>query len=277
MEEVVDVVVRCRNEMPYTEQTIVGLLRQSSLRARILFMDCGSTDGSREAANAYGLRIEDVAPERYVPGVVLNRAMRETSSEIVAFVNADAVPQSSRVLADLVAPLKASERTAATFGRQVPRKNAERLVSLDYQRAFGAESVVRTRRGLFFSMAASAVRRSVWRSMPFDERLQYSEDVDWTSRVAGRGFEVRYVPEATFEHSHNYTLREEFRRRQGEGQADARIYELDRPSIAGDLMRPLLGALLRDARAGEANAHSVATRTVQATGYYAGRVRGVRS
>jgi rhamnosyltransferase len=76
-----------------------------------------------------------------------------------------------------------------------------------------------------FSMAVSAIRRSVWEQMPFKEDLQYSEDIDWTWRARGIGYEIRYAAGARVMHSHNYTLRQFYKRHFGEGRAEAHIFE----------------------------------------------------
>jgi hypothetical protein len=68
------------------------------------------------------------------------------------------------------------EEVAATFapaGGPARRRSADEV---DYARAFGDRAPVQTRRGAFFSMAASAIRRDVWEALPFDEKLRYSED-----------------------------------------------------------------------------------------------------
>ena len=166
--EVVDVVVRCRNEMPFTERTLAALASQRAPRARVLFIDCDSTDGSREAAVSAGARVIDLAPKAYIPGKVLNAGMEMTQSEVVAFVNADAIPLDDGALGRLVAPLLGEGKVAATFGKQVARPDADPLTKVDYARAFG-DRPVQTRRGAFFSMAASAIRRDVWEALPFDE------------------------------------------------------------------------------------------------------------
>lgn len=270
VEPIVDVVVRCRNEMPFAARAVEGLLAQVGVVPRLLFLDCGSTDGSREVAVRAGVRVLDVDPKAYVPGAVLNRGMAETGSAVVAFVNADAVPTSRDALARLVAPLLAPSALAATFGRQVPRSR-DPLVRAEYERAFGAFEPARVRRGVFFSMAASAVSRDAWEELPFDEGLRYSEDVDWVYRVGALGRSTRYVPEAAFEHSHDYDLAALFARRRGEGAADRAIFRLGEPSIAGDLVRPLAGALARDARAGLLSLRGLAVRATQAAGYFVGR------
>jgi rhamnosyltransferase len=265
--------------MPWTERTLRGLREQRGVEARILFIDCESTDGSREIAESMGVRLLDWDPKKYVPGRVLNRGMEETESEIVAFINADAVPLTDDALSRLLAPLEDSARdgreVAATFARQVARPDADHLTRLDYDRAFG-DAPVSTRLGSFFSMAASAIRRDVWSSMPFDPDLRYSEDVDWTTRIAALGYRVEYVPDARFEHSHAYDLRGHFKRRAGEGRADTAIHHLGKASLITDFARPLVGSLVRDVRAGAARPDAAVTRVVQAAGYFVGRWRSSR-
>lgn len=263
----VDVVVRCRNEMPYAPRALDALLAQKGVEPRLVVFECGSTDGSREVVAARSIPFVHVDPASYVPGRVLNQGMQATESPVVAFVNADAIALDPHALERLLEPLEAPA-VAATFGRQLPRPSASRATKTEYARAFGDRAPARVRRGAFFSMAASAIRRDVWARLPFDEDLRYSEDVDWTARVRSLGWQVRYVPEARFEHSHEYDLRASFKRRRGEGVAEVAIARVGAPSVIFDLLKPLAGALVRDARAG---VWAGPRRMAEATGYYAGR------
>ncbi|WP_437960428.1 glycosyltransferase [Sorangium sp. So ce119] len=277
MPDLIDVVVRCHDEMPLTQRTLEALARQEAPRARVLFIDSGSTDGSREAALQAGVEVLDWAPGTYMPGAVLNTGMDRTRSAVVAFVNADAVPRGRDALGRLLAPLLRGGATAAVYGRQVPRPAADALTQADHARAFPASGTLAVRRGTFFSMAASAIRRDVWERLPFDESLRYSEDVDWIRRAGALGWTVAYAPDAAFEHSHDYDVRGSFQRRRGEGAADTLIHRLGEPSWLSDLARPLAGSLVRDALAGVASPRGIATRVAQATGYFAGRRRAARA
>lgn len=270
-EPTLDVVVRCRNEMPWTPRMLAATSSQRGVTARVLFLDCDSTDGSREVAVGAGVRVVDVDPATYIPGAVLNRAMSLTTSDVVAFVNADAIPCDDTALARLVAPLVDDPKVVATYGRQLARPGADPLVRVEYARAFGEGPPPALRHGVFFSMAASAIRRSAWEAMPFDPDLRYSEDVDWTSRARALGARIVYVPEARFEHSHDYDAAGQLKRRRGEGVADTRIHRLGRPSPIGELARPFLGALRRDAAGGVLSPRALATRAAQAWGYFLGR------
>ena len=116
------------------------------------------------------------------------------------------------------------DKVAAVFGRQIPRPDCRPLMAKDTEDTYGDGSRQRFWRHCF-SMAVSAVRRSVWERMPFREDIQYSEDIDWTWRARRDGYEIRYAPDAIVMHSHNYTLRQFYKRQLGEGRAEARIFE----------------------------------------------------
>jgi molybdopterin-guanine dinucleotide biosynthesis protein A len=249
-----EVVVRCKDEYPHVVRTLAAL---QAMSCRVLFIDSGSTDGSLDVAQRSGVEVIHIAPGSYVPGKVLNEAMKRTTGDVVTFVNADAVPLTSDAVERLARLCQ--QGRAAAFGRQVPREAARPLTVLDHERAFPVRQHTHKLRG-FFSMAASAIRRDVWEALPFDEDLRFSEDVDWTSRLRAAGLAVEYEPAAIFEHSHDYDVPGLERRMLGEGKAEAVIQRRCSSSYWGDLLKPLMGTLLRDGAARNLNRESVTLR-----------------
>jgi rhamnosyltransferase len=65
-------------------------------------------------------------------------------------------------------------------------------------------------------MASSGIRKNVWARRGFNERLQYSEDDEYTRWCRAQGYRVSYVPESIAMHSHNYTPAQAYRRSFGE-------------------------------------------------------------
>jgi rhamnosyltransferase len=215
------VVMRSHNDMPIIGETLRMLSRQRSPR-RLLVMENASTDGTRQAVDQAGATVIEVPAGHYVPGRVLNQAMEATDGEFVVFLNSDCTPQSEDWLELLLAGFDSPD-VGAVFGRQVPRPDCEPLYALDTEATFGDGERQKYWRHCF-SMASSAIRRSVWEKMRFDEALQYSEDIDCTWRIRQAGWTVRYVPDAVVMHSHNYTPTQWYRRQFGEGKAEARIF-----------------------------------------------------
>ena len=216
------VVMRAHNDMPLVAETLERLQTQSTPFTLVAF-DNASADGTREQIQKYTSRVHDVPAGAYVPGHVLNQAMAATEGEFVVFLNSDCSPQNDSMLAALLAAFT-GERVAAVFGRQMPRPDCRALMAKDTDNTYGDGSRQRYWRHCF-SMAVSAIRRKVWEEMPFREDLQYSEDIDWTWRARKRGYEIRYAADAMVMHSHNYTLRQSYKRHFGEGRAEAEIFE----------------------------------------------------
>jgi rhamnosyltransferase len=109
-------------------------------------------------------------------------------------------------------------------------------VRKDNERAFGDGKVQATWK-FFFSLASSATWRQNLLEVPFDEGIQYSEDVEWAWRNSRREkdpVKIVYCPDAHVEHSHNYTLRELAKRFRGEGAADRVIFG-ESPSLAREI------------------------------------------
>ena len=239
----VSVLVRAHNDEALIRRTLEGVFAQKvDFPFEVVVCDDASTDRTREIAATFPVRFFDRPSGAYKPGRTLNALVRDARGEIVVFNNSDAVPLDDRWLAELVKPLICGDRRevrAFAFANQLPRRDAQALVRKDSERAFGDGKVQATWR-FFFSLASSATWRNILIETPFDETIQYSEDVEWTwrnSRRADNPVKVVYCPDARVEHSHNYTLRQLAKRFRGEGAADRVIFG-DRPS----LLRELVGA-----------------------------------
>ena len=235
------VLVRAHNDAAFIERTLAGIFAQKvDFPFEVVVCDDASTDETRAIAARFPVRFFERPSGAYKPGRTLNALVGAAAGEVVVFNNADAVPLDENWLAALVKPLRDAPGTPAfTFANQLPRADAQALVRKDNERAFGDGKVQATWR-FFFSVASAATWRRILVEAPFDEAIQYSEDVEWAWRNSRRDADpvrIVYCPDAHVEHSHNYTLRELARRFRGEGAADRVIFG-DTPS----LVREILGA-----------------------------------
>ena len=232
----VSVLVRACNDEATIGRTLSGIFSQWPKPFEVIVCDDNSKDRTREIAAKFPVRFVERPAGPYKPGRTLNALVREARGDIVVFNNSDAIPCDSHWLEELVHPL-VSERNAFAFANQLPRPDATLLVKKDSERAFGDGKVQATWR-FFFSLASSATWRQNLIDVPFDEEIQYSEDVEWTwrnSRRRDNPVNVIYCPDARVEHSHNYTLRELSKRFYGEGVADRAIFG-DSPSLFRELL-----------------------------------------
>ena len=220
------VVMRSHNDMPLIAETL-SRLHEQDCAFELVCLDNESTDGTVEEVRKYTNHIVNIRAGTYVPGRVLNLGMELTQGEFVVFLNSDCTPQNSWWLSSLLKGFDKDGRVAAVFGRQIPRNDCHPLHAKDTEDTYGDGERQKYWRHCF-SMASSAISRSVWEAMPFNEDLQYSEDIDWTWRARQKGYTIQYVPESVVMHSHNYSLKQLFRRHAGEGRAEAEIFEWSR-------------------------------------------------
>jgi len=275
------VVMRCYNDAWIVEETLRGLARQR-MEHRLMVFDNSSTDGSAEILRRHTEHFVNVPKGQYIPGRVLNDAMRRTDGEFVVFLNSDCVPQDEFWLERLIEGFD-DAKVAAVFGRQIPRPDCAPLFVKDTEDTFGDGARQRFWKHCF-SMATSAVRRSAWEECHFREDIQYSEDVDWTWQARQRGHLIRYAKDSIAMHSHNYTLAQWKKRQFGEGKADAGIFEwapwertLLRYSIL-PFARQVLSDVKYGLRSGKIGAigHSLPLRFVQLVGRRKGFLEGLK-
>ncbi len=171
----------------------------------VLVVDDGSADPGRTAEVAAGAGATVVALEHNRgPAAARNAGAAAARTELVAFVDSDCRPRPGW-LAPLVAHF-ADPVVAAAAPRIVPPEEGgdwrTRYETARSPLDRGArEGPVRPRSRIpFVPSAALVVRRSALEGVGFDEALRGGEDVDFVWRLAGAGWDVRYVPTSTVAH-----------------------------------------------------------------------------
>lgn len=170
----------------------------------------------------------------------------EDGADILVFMTQDAIPADETWLEKLVAPIRSGE-AAATFARQLPRPGASLLEQ--FSRHFNYSGVSRVRseadipqlgvKAFFFSNVCSAVRADVfWELGGFPEDVIMNEDMTLAAKLLRAGYKVKYVAEAEVVHSHDYSLKQQFRRNFDVGAFFAEAGpELRGASVTGEGLR----------------------------------------
>jgi rhamnosyltransferase len=221
-------------------------------QVEIVVVDSGSTDGSLELARGRGAIVREIPSHEFSHGASRNLGARLAGGELLVFISQDAYPVDEMWLERLSAPLREDPSVAGVYGRQLPHAGArppERYF-LDFlygpeprrQQAAGTREL--TMESTLFSNVNAAMPRALWERFPFAEDIIMSEDQDWCRRVLLADFVVVYEPAAAVRHSHDYTLRQAFRRFFDSGASADRAY------LAGEResVRALRAAAIRYAR-----------------------------
>lgn len=135
------------------------------------------------------------------PGPARNRGVTLARAEILAFLDADCIPDPGWLEAILAA--FAADPTGAVLGGAIgvfaetpDRPNLAEVFDLVY----GFRQEVTIARHGFAATANLAVRRKVFAAVGGFAGLSISEDMDWGRRAALAGFPTRFVPQAMVRH-----------------------------------------------------------------------------
>lgn len=238
-EPLVSIIMRSCNEAWALRDTLAALPAQNYKNWELIVIDSGSTDGSADLIRrANPAHFVQIRREDYNPSRVMNRGMELAQSDFGIFLNADAAPQGGNWLRPLVEALQEPD-VAAVFGRQIPRPDCQAVFAHDYERCFGPKRES-TRWDHFFSMVSSGLRKDIWSRRGFLEKMQYSEDDEYTRWCRVQGYRVVYVPESVVMHSHNYTPQQAYKRSFGEAKALAAVWN-DPPGQINFAKTVLLG------------------------------------
>jgi rhamnosyltransferase len=218
----VSVLIRAHNEEAHIGRLLTGIAHQAVQPEEIILVDSGSTDATLAIASAFSARIVHIAPEDFSFGRALNRGLEVATGDIVVLASAHVYPLLDSWLELLLAPF-GDESVALSYGRQqVPeggRFSEQQLLA----RWFPPQSVPR-QRDPFCNNANAAIRRSLWRGLPYDEQLTGLEDMDWATRAIARGHVLSYVAEAVVVHVHEESFGQVVNRYRREAIAHKRIH-----------------------------------------------------
>ena len=237
------IIMRSMNEQPFAERSLQALMHQSRQDFVLYNVDTGSEDETFEIVKQYNQNpdnIFQIRPDEYVPGRVLNDMCARTTEPIIVFLNADAIPLDEYWLDKLVKPLFEEEADAA-FSKQIPRNDAYFIVKYDYNRAYDKKNIAKSEH--FFSAVSCAIKRELWENHNFYTE-GIAEDLAWSIESKNDGARIQFVDDAIVEHSHNYTLKQLYKRHYHHGAAYSQILN-KRPELAKQFMT-LMSHLARD-------------------------------
>jgi len=260
----VSVIVLTYNGEDYLERILTAVQEQEySGSVEILVIDSGSTDTTLEIISRFPrVRLVQIPNGEFGHGRTRNMAATLAGGEVVAFLTHDAVPDSTRWLTELVAPLLAFDEVKAVLGKQVARPRAFPLQRYEIHgmfRSLGPDfgtTLFHASSGKFDQAARDAmsyysdVNSAVWRDfliniIPYQD-VRYAEDQLFGKDLIERGFVKAYAPLASVEHSNDLTLSEYGHRIFDETVGLRQIGHIIPPISAVDAFRHSMHGILGD-------------------------------
>ena len=200
---------------------LAGLGRQSVRPDHLIAIDSDSDDDTVKLLTDASFRVHSIPKREFDHGGTRNFALTIVpDAEIVIFLTQDAVLVEPDALAHLVLAMSDPD-VGIAYGRQIARRTAGAIER--HAREFNYPACSRTRsrddkavlgiKVAFNSNSFAAYRRAALEAVGgFPYCVIMGEDQVAAGRLLLRGWKIAYVAEATVEHSHSYSVLQEFRR-----------------------------------------------------------------
>ena len=203
-------------------QSLLHMLEQQTLLPdELIVIDSDSSDRTRAIAKEFQATVVKIPTSSFDHGGTRSMAAHMAKGDILVYMTQDAIPEDIHALERLVTPLRENISLAATFGRQLPNKDAslfsEHLRLFNYpdkgyircwqdRKKYGFKTI-------FISNSFAAYRKSCLAEVDyFPENIIFGEDTCTLAKLLQCGYGVEYVSDSRVYHSHNYTLAQDGKR-----------------------------------------------------------------
>ncbi|OPY75951.1 MAG: putative glycosyltransferase EpsH [Syntrophorhabdus sp. PtaU1.Bin153] len=200
---------------------LLSSLKDQTIPHELIIIDSSSTDMMiRKTVERYGAKMLVVDKGRFNHGKTRNVAFRQAKGEIVVFLTQDVLPLDRYCIENLIKPLN-DPTIVASYARQLPYEDAPSPEKFARLFNYPDEPMVKGLQDLselgiktfFFSNVCSAIKMKEFKELgEFPENILMFEDMVFAAKAILQGHKIAYTPEAKVFHSHNFSLKQQFRR-----------------------------------------------------------------
>lgn len=298
----VSVIILTKNPGQIFKEVLLAALGQETpWPYEVLVVDSGSSDGTIDFLRQHpSVRLLEVKSSEFGHGRTRNFAVSMAKGQYAAMLTHDAKPLDSNWLFNLVRPLDGDPAVAGVFGRHKAYPEHSPYIKRDMELHFngflqwpavmGIEDPERYAREQgyrqvlhFFSDNNACLRKEVWERIPYPD-VNFAEDQLWAKAIIEAGYKRAYADDAVVYHSHDYSIKDTFRRSFDESRALKSLFGYDLcPSARHGFTQIYAGAKsdlkFLSGSAGLGNAFGLALRTpllhiAKQSGWYVGRYQG---
>ena len=188
-------------------ETLFQTLKQQKKcgNVEIVIVDSGSTDGTIQLCNRYGVTMIQIPNEHFSHSTARNLGAEAARGQFLVFMTQDALPSSEEWLAEMIAPILEGEADAVSCGEECPvdtdlyykvaNYGHASFVGMLHNDVLGSKEKCKDKQTLrkFASLSdvACAIKRSTF--LRFRHRYDFAEDLDLGIRLLSCGYKTTWA------------------------------------------------------------------------------------
>lgn len=198
----VSIIIRALDEAEFLPECLSKALDQDyPALIEVVLVDSGSTDDTIEIGQSFGCNIVHIKKSNFSFGRSLNMGCSVARGEILVFLSAHCIPVNRYWLQNLIEPIL-NGTSEYSYGRQIARKSVSKFSEGMVFEKYYPEKSSSPQVGYFCNNANSAIKRSTWDALRFNEELTGLEDMELAKRLTALGGTISYKADSAVEHIH---------------------------------------------------------------------------
>lgn len=222
----VEIICPLYNASSFLLCLISSLKKQREVKdIKINFVLTDSSDDTESILIQNKMSYNKVSKNDFSHSYTREQEAMKSKCDILVFITQDVVIEDELWLKKLITPIENKE-CAATYSRQISKfDNIEKYTR---EKNYPAESFFVSKKNLekkglktfFFSDASSAINANIFKELNgYDgKKLPTNEDMYIAYKLIMNGYKIGYVAESVVYHSHNFSLKEVYKRYKLTGQ-----------------------------------------------------------
>ena len=221
----ISVIVPAFNASTTIGACVEALLKQTFSKEgyEVIVVDDASLDQTAAIAAGYGARV--ISQKHRGPAAARNLGASEARGEILLFIDADCAP-SGDWIAQMVAPFKSAEIVAVKGVYEAPKGGIlPNFIQAEFEDRY--RKLAKKKYIDFVDTYSAGYRRTVFlENGGFDESFPVpsAEDVDFSFRLAQKGYKMAFAPNATVAHLQVPSLWSYLKKKYRYGYYRTRVY-----------------------------------------------------
>lgn len=217
----ITIIIPTYNASEYLESLLSKLESQTVRDYELIIIDSSSVDNTAEIARRHGADVEIISKAEFDHGGTRSMAAKRAKGEIVVFLTQDALPCDDYAIENIIKSFKEHSDIGASFGRQLPYPGAsvfaEHLRGFNYPESSSIMTLgdrqIHGLKTIFLSNSFAAYRKDVLGKIGyFKSGLNFGEDACAGANILMAGYRIAYAADARVLHSHNYSIKQDFKR-----------------------------------------------------------------
>ena len=204
MSPLASIIILTKDQRRFLKRSLPAIFSQTIKNLEVILIDSSAKEDNKDLFAKYPVRRVVIHPDDFQYASAFNKGASLAKGKFLVRLSGDAIPKDKSWLKSLLNNFK-NKKVGGVYSRWVNNTKANLFDRFITFVAMPNERVVFSK-APNWSGASGALRKELWQKYPFNEKLDYCEDWDWSRTIQKNGYLIVYEPKSVVYHSNNENI-----------------------------------------------------------------------